>query len=73
MILYKQVGWIPLMCTHELSLLGAIAKTSSMGAQYVTMQNYFWHQDYLCLHFSSNRTHKTKIGTANRWEMSHVQ
>jgi hypothetical protein len=32
------------------------------------VQNYFWHQDYLYLHFSSNHTHKTKTGTANRWE-----
>jgi hypothetical protein len=56
MILCKQMGWIPLMC-FELSLLGAIAQTSSTGAQYVTLPNYFWHQDYLYLHFSSNRTH----------------
>jgi hypothetical protein len=55
------------MC-FELSLLGAIAQTSSTGAQYVTLQNYFWHQDYLYLHFSSNLTHKTKTGTANSLE-----
>jgi hypothetical protein len=48
MILYKQIGWIPLMCI-ELSLLGAIAQTSSTGAQYVTLQNYSWHRDYIFL------------------------
>jgi hypothetical protein len=37
------------------------------GAQYVTMQKYF-SDPSLVIYFFSNPTHKTKIGTANRWE-----
>jgi hypothetical protein len=39
----------------------------SSGAQYVALQKYFSHPS-LFISFFSNATHKTKTGTANRWE-----
>jgi hypothetical protein len=37
------------------------------GAQYVTVEKHF-SDPSLVIYFFSNPTHKTKTGTANRWE-----
>jgi hypothetical protein len=42
-------------------------KSSSSGAQHVTLQKIFLTSKFSYLLFS-NPTHKTKTGTANRWE-----
>jgi hypothetical protein len=44
-------------------------KSISNGAQYVTsVQKYFSHPSFSYLLPSSNHTHETKTGIANRWE-----
>ncbi len=47
-------------------------KSISSGAQYVTLQRYFSHSSFSYLPFS-NPTHKTKTGTANRWESTNTK
>ncbi len=41
------------------------------GAQYVALQKIFLTSKFSYLLLFSNATHKTKIGTANRWETTH--
>jgi hypothetical protein len=49
--------------------LTKLNESISNGAQYVTPQKYFSHPSFSYLLFP-NLTHKTKTGTANRWEIT---
>jgi hypothetical protein len=51
----------------KVMVLYLVNKSISSSAQYLTLQKHFSHPD-LVIYLFPNPTHKTKTGTASRWE-----